>query len=121
MNLSSGYPFWLIRHGLPHDYPVVTANIKEEFAIRKKHGFNVRLLDEKKIQSAYSFSAPAAILSAQRAQTNAYSFTHALLQASIKKGAAIFDRTFIEKITHPSRGLALEYCRSLFISANNCR
>ena len=33
MNLSSGYPFWLIRHGLPHDYPVVTANIKTEVAI----------------------------------------------------------------------------------------
>ena len=228
MNLSSGYPFWLIRHGLPHDYPVVTANIKtevaiigggisgalmayyiinagvscvladartiglgstcastsllqyeidtplcelkhkaglrnavnayklcdtaidkleaiakkikfaefekeqslyyaaykkdvnfikEEFAIRKKYAFNVRLLDEKKIQSAYSFSAPAAILSAQGAQTNAYSFTHALLQASIKKGAAIFDRTLIEKITHHTKEVLLKTATGFTIKA----
>lgn len=82
--------------------------IKEEFIIRKKYGFDVRLLDEKKIRSAFSFSAPAAILSEQGAQTNAYSFTHALLQASIKKGVAVFDRTLIEKITHYKKEVQLK-------------
>ena len=59
----------------------------------------------------------SAILSAQRAQTNAYSFTHALLQASIKKGAAIFDRTLIEKITHHTKEVLLKTATGFTIKA----
>ncbi|MEP6711047.1 MAG: FAD-binding oxidoreductase [Ferruginibacter sp.] len=228
MNLTSGYPFWLIRYGLPYDYPVVQNNVKtevaimgggisgaltayylinagvscvvvdartiglgstcastsllqyeidtplselqykvglknavlayklcdesidtlqaiakkikfkefnkekslyyaaykkdvkfieEEFKIRKEHGFDVRLLDEKSISTDFYFSSPAAILSAQGAQTNAYSFTHALHQASIKKGAKVFDRTLIEKITHSKNGVQLKTSTGCIITA----
>lgn len=209
MNLSSGYPFWLIRHGLPYDYPALIENLKtdvvvmgggisgalvsyyltnagvdhivvdgrtiglgstcastallqyeidvplcelqhkvglynavrayrlcdesidtletialkikfdefekleslyyaasskdstfieEEFNIRNKHGFNVKLLDEERIYKKFELKAPNAILSAQGAQTNAYSFAHALHQYSIKKGTKVYDRTCIVKI-----------------------
>ena len=72
--------------------------IKEEFAIRQKHGFGVKLLDEEKIFKKFGLKAPAAILSNQGAQTNAYSFAHALHQYSIKKGIKIYDRTPVAKI-----------------------
>lgn len=72
--------------------------IKEEFAIRQKHGFGVKLLDEEQILKKFDLKAPAAILSHQGAQTNAYSFAHALHQYSIKKGIKIYDRTPIAKI-----------------------
>lgn len=72
--------------------------IAEEFAIRQKHGFRVKLLDEEQILKKYDLKAPAAILSQQGAQTNAYSFAHELHQYSIKKGIKIYDRTPIAKI-----------------------
>jgi len=33
MDLSSGYPFWLIKNGLPFDYPKLEQNIQTEVAI----------------------------------------------------------------------------------------
>jgi glycine/D-amino acid oxidase-like deaminating enzyme len=77
-----------------------TAFIEEEFKIREVHGFDVVLLQPEQIRERFGFDAPIAILSAQGAQTNAYSFTHALHQYSIRKGAKIFGRTEIVKITH---------------------
>jgi glycine/D-amino acid oxidase-like deaminating enzyme len=82
-----------------------TAFIEEEFKIRKKHGFNVALLQPEQIRRKFGFDAPKAILSAQGAQTNAYSFAHALHQYSIRKGAKVFDRTEIMKITHSKNGI----------------
>jgi glycine/D-amino acid oxidase-like deaminating enzyme len=33
MNLSSGYPFWLIRYGLPYDYPQLQEDLKTDVLI----------------------------------------------------------------------------------------
>jgi len=74
--------------------------IEEEFNIRKKHGFNVELLDEESIYKTFKIAAPKAILSAQGAQTNAYCFAHALHQYSIKKGTKVYDRTCVANIEH---------------------
>ena len=81
--------------------------IEEEFTIRKKHGFKVSLLNEEQILNKYDLIAPAAILSEQGAQTNAYSFAHALHQYSIKKGMQVFDRTCISTIEHKKDGVKL--------------
>ena len=74
--------------------------LKREFAIRKENDFKVTFLDEQEIKEAYGFTAPAAILSETGAQTNAYSFSHALHQASKKMGLRIFDRTDLVDIQH---------------------
>jgi glycine/D-amino acid oxidase-like deaminating enzyme len=81
--------------------------IKDEFSIRQKHGFSVSLLDENDLSREFGFTAPNAILSEQGAQTNAYSFTHALHQYSINKGARVFDRTCINHIEHHKKGVKL--------------
>ena len=228
MNLSSGYPFWLIRYGLPYDYPALEENIKtevvvmgggisgalvtwhlvnagvkcvvvdarsiglgstcastsllqyeidtplcelqhkvglknavsayklcdasinalakiaakikfpefeilqslyfaafkkdvkfleKEFKIRNEHGFDVSLIDEKTIESSFGFNSPGAILSAQGAQTNAYSFTHALHQDSINKGARVFDRSRVIKIDHTKKGVSLKMLTGCTIKA----
>lgn len=81
------------------------AFIEEEFKIRKQQGFDVALLQPEQIRNKFEFDAPNAILSAQGAQTNAYSFAHALHQYSVRKGTKVFDRTEIMKIIHNKNGV----------------
>ena len=91
--------------------------LESEFASRKKAGFNVKLLDEKDIQKKFGFNAPAAILSSQGASTDAYLLTHALLQAGIKKGLQVYDRTEITKISYNKRSVKLNTLNKNSISA----
>ena len=92
--------------------------IEKEFLVRKKAGFQVQLLDEKEIHQQFGFSAPAAILSAQGASTDAYMFTHALLKASIKKGLQVFDRTVISKIEYKKNRVELITEKGHILTAN---
>ncbi len=78
-----------------------------EFNIRRQQGFDVKLLAASDVKQQYNFEAPAAILSASGAQTNAYTFTHALLQYVKSKGVGVYDRTPIEKIVHNKKEVKL--------------
>jgi glycine/D-amino acid oxidase-like deaminating enzyme len=78
--------------------------LNNEFTIRKKNGFKVSLLAQAEIKKDFGFNAPAAILSKDGAQTNAYLFAHYLLQSGLKKGLKVYDRTEIVKISnHPKK------------------
>jgi glycine/D-amino acid oxidase-like deaminating enzyme len=92
--------------------------IEQEYLFRKKAGFQVQLLDEKEIHQQFGFSAPAAILSAQGATTDAYMFTHALLKVSIKKGLQVFDRTGISRIVYKKKEVELITEKGHIITAN---
>lgn len=81
--------------------------IKEEFRVRKESGFDVELLDRRQIQESFFIDAPAAILSSQAAETNAYAFTHALHQYNISKGVKVFDRTDAVQIDHSAGGVEI--------------
>jgi len=81
--------------------------LKQEFLIRKEHGFKVNYLDEEAVKKQFNFNAPGAILSAVGAQTNAYSFTHSLLQYAKAKGVKIFDRTPVINIKHHKKAVTL--------------
>ena len=74
--------------------------LKNEFEARKKYGFSVRWLDEKKINKEFGFNSYAGILSDVAAVTDSYMFTHRLLQYNLKRGLQVFDRTAADKITH---------------------
>ena len=88
-------------------YKKVINFLKEEFLIRKEQGFKVEYLNEASVKKQFNFTAPGAILSEAGAQTNAYSFTHSLLQFAIAKGVKVFDRTPIAKIAHHKNGVTL--------------
>lgn len=79
-----------------------------EYAVRKTNGFDVSLLDKAQINGSFHFDAPGAILSAKAAQTNAYTFTHHLLQHCMQKGMQVFDRTYADKITHAKDGVVIK-------------
>ena len=82
--------------------------LEEECAIRRVNGFDVGFLNRKEVKDEFQFDAPGAILSQLAAETDAYSFTHALHQYSIKKGCKVYDRTNIKKIRHTKEGVTLQ-------------
>ncbi len=99
-------------------YKKDVAFIKREFAIRKKYGFNVSLLDNLAIKKDFGFAAPAAILSGIAAETNAYQFAHHLLQAGIKKGLQVYDRTNIINIHHGKNKIVLKTDKGFTVTAD---
>ncbi len=82
--------------------------LQNEFTARKKHGFRVQWLKDNAVAEKSGIHAPAAILSADAAQTNAYMFTHALHKYNSRKGLAVYDRTPISTIKHSSKGVILK-------------
>jgi glycine/D-amino acid oxidase-like deaminating enzyme len=82
--------------------------LKREFAARKRQGFNVQYLENDAVYKHSGLQAPAAILSEEGAQTDAYLFTHALHQYNIKKKLHVYDRTPVCHITHSSKGVMLK-------------
>ncbi len=83
------------------------ANLKKEFTLRKDQGFRVRWLEEDSLRRLIGIKAPAAILSADAAQTDAYMFTHALYGHALKRGLQVYDRTPVERIRHSKRTVEL--------------
>ncbi len=81
--------------------------LKKEFIARQQSGFDVSWMDDTLLKKTYGLLAPAAIVSALGAQTNAYSLTHALHQYHCKKGMRVYDRTQIVKIVHTKTGVSL--------------
>lgn len=81
--------------------------LKKEFAARKKNGFKVDFLEDGEVFNETGIHSPAAILSSDGAQADAYMLTHAILQYCIKKGLKVFDRTNIITINHKPRTVEL--------------
>ena len=80
-------------------------SLENEFICRKKYGFPVELLTGQELTRRFSLARPGALLSAEAAQVDAFSLTHALLRAASKRGLRAFDRTTMTK--QEERGKAL--------------
>lgn len=70
----------------------------KEYEARKQAGFDVEYLDEKAVEKIFHIAAPGAILSQHGAQTDAYAFTHKLLQFKNGNDAKVYDRTTVAKV-----------------------
>jgi len=91
--------------------------MQQEFAARKKAGFDVEFLSADDLQN-YGLKASWAIISEKECVTNAYLLTHALLQHCIKKGLRVFDRTCINKIDY-GKNLALQTAERYTVHAKH--
>jgi glycine/D-amino acid oxidase-like deaminating enzyme len=67
--------------------------LQKEYAVRRQFGLKLDWLDEDQIAALFSFRRPAALLSAQAAQVDAYALTHALLRQAGAWGLRVFART----------------------------
>jgi glycine/D-amino acid oxidase-like deaminating enzyme len=81
--------------------------LQREHDARRALGIDVDYLDETDIAARFSFRRPAALLSRDAAQLDAYALTHALLQAAIARGARVFDRTGVTHIETTAQNATL--------------
>jgi glycine/D-amino acid oxidase-like deaminating enzyme len=95
------------------------AFLRREFEARRQAGFDVAFMDDKAVAKQYGFKAPAAILSRHGAQTNAYGFTHRLLQFKKGEGAEIYDRTPVLKTEQKKNGVVLHTQNGFTVKAGH--
>lgn len=81
--------------------------LREEFALRLRHGFQVELLEPAELKAGYGIDAPVAILSHQAARVDPYRMANRLLARLHKRGCAIHDRTAVAEIKATPRGVTL--------------
>lgn len=87
-------------------YKKDTPKLKRECKAREEAGFKVKYLDENQVKAVFGIDSHGAILSELAAQTDAYAFTHCLLQ--YQKGNNIYDRSPVTRIKHSKTGVSLE-------------
>ncbi|MCJ0825780.1 FAD-binding oxidoreductase [Luteimonas sp. 50] len=88
--------------------------LREEFELRKRHGFDVAWLDPGAVRGRYGFDAPGAILSRVAARMDPYRMAYRLLARLQERGIEVFDRTDIAQVSATPRGVTLttpEGCR----------
>ncbi|NOT76070.1 MAG: FAD-binding oxidoreductase [Cyclobacteriaceae bacterium] len=95
-------------------------DLEKEFAIRKKHGIDLKWLTEKDIKTKFGFYAPAGLLSSEGAQIDAYRFTHAILAHIAATGRLqVFDATEVLDIKHHRNTVTLSTSLGTTITANH--
>jgi len=83
------------------------SSLREEFALRAKHGFRVEWLDAHAVKAQYGIEAPCAILSHLAARVDPYRMAYRLLARVVRRGGQVFDRTVIDSILPAARGVTL--------------
>ncbi|WP_270181622.1 NAD(P)/FAD-dependent oxidoreductase [Alkalihalobacillus sp. CinArs1] len=72
--------------------------LKNEFEALQKHGFAADFLDQRAIESLYSFRAPCGIYTKNEVEVNPYKFAHALAAHSHDLGVDLYEHT--EVLSH---------------------
>ncbi|HEY2379207.1 MAG TPA: FAD-dependent oxidoreductase [Gemmatimonadaceae bacterium] len=81
--------------------------LRAELEARHAIGIRVDWLDEEDITARFPFRRPAALLSHDAAQVDAYGFAHALFGDAARRGLRVFDRTTVMDIDATARGVTL--------------
>lgn len=80
-------------------------DLEREWKARRAAGFNVSWWDAARIERNFSFRRPAALVSSQGAQVDAYRLTQRLLARAARRGAGIYDRTAVTEFHFTRRGV----------------
>ena len=98
-------------------YQKDAAGLEQEYAWRKKLGFRVDLLSAADVKKHVGFDAPAALLSYEAAQLDAYLFTHKLLGDLRDEQCPVYDHTEIVAVRHEKRKVVLRTAGGYTITA----
>ncbi|HZX92333.1 MAG TPA: FAD-dependent oxidoreductase [Rudaea sp.] len=89
--------------------------LRDECALRRKHGFAVTVLEDAQLRSRFGFGAPLALLTEVAAQVDPYRLTYAILGKLRERGVRVFDRTGVCDWKYTSRGLRLGVERNVSV------
>lgn len=92
-------------------------DIRREYELRQKHGFDVTWLDATDVQANYGFDAPCAILSTKAARVDPYQLAYGLLTGIERKGARVHDRSPVARILANERGVELHTTQGAVVRA----
>lgn len=95
------------------------AGMRDELALRQKHGFEVEWLAAAALEGNYGIKAPGAILSRLAARVDPYRMASRLFARLQKRGAHVFDRSRIEHIKATSRGVTLRTDEGFSVRADH--
>lgn len=95
------------------------AALAEEYALRLKHGFDVKWLDTDAIKQQYGFKAAGAILSKLAARIDPYRLTHKLLARMHDNGHSVYDRTAIKSLETVSDQVVLKTANGFTVSCQH--
>jgi glycine/D-amino acid oxidase-like deaminating enzyme len=98
-------------------HPRDVASLEKEHAARVACGIRLDLLGPRDVRAKFPFTAPAALLSYDAGEIDAYRLTHALLRRAADHGARAFDRTRVTTIEHRQRRSTLHTDRGHRVSA----
>ncbi|MDN3546767.1 NAD(P)/FAD-dependent oxidoreductase [Mucilaginibacter aquaedulcis] len=116
-SLKPAFDFHL-RPSLQHaSFKTHTSRLLEEFKLRKKYDFNVEWLESAEVKKTFGFDAPAALLSADGGEVDAYLLTHALLKSFQEAGHKVYNNTSINHIEHTKQRILLVTSNNLTIKA----
>lgn len=79
------------------------ASLEKEYAARIACGIRLDMLGPHDVRGKFPFTAPAALLSHDAGEIDAYRLTHGLLRAATRDGLRVFDRTRVTTIDHGRR------------------
>ncbi|HVW97485.1 MAG TPA: FAD-dependent oxidoreductase [Mucilaginibacter sp.] len=82
-------------------------DLKQEFQLRRKHGFKMDWLEGEDIKGTFGFDAPGAIFSEDGGEVDAYLLTHTLLKDFRKSGHSVYNNTEVTQIEHQKKGVVL--------------
>jgi glycine/D-amino acid oxidase-like deaminating enzyme len=91
--------------------------MKEEMALRRKHGFEVSWLEPGELRDDYGIDAPGAMLSELAARIDPYRMAYRLFTRLEKRGTGVYDRTPIERVDATPRGVNLQTADGVRIKA----
>lgn len=95
------------------------ASLRKEYAARRACGIELEFLDQRAIRARFGLEAPAALLSPEAGEIDAYRLTHALLTRARRDGLRAFDRTRVTRIEHRRKRVVLQTDRGPRVSARS--
>lgn len=91
--------------------------LRQEAQARRDIGINALDWTESDVSAHLGFKRPAAILSSQAAEVDAYRLTTGLLQVAASRGAKIFDRTKVTRLDVERDGVRIRTSRNASVRA----
>lgn len=93
--------------------------LRDELALRARHGFDVRWVDAPALRAQYGIESPGAILSALAARVDPYRLAYRLFMRLKRGGTAVHDRTRVDTIDATQRRVHLRTASGCRIEADH--